>query len=41
MDEKADITIEGLSEELKLSVSYSTVEWAINPIGYTLEKKSL
>lgn len=36
-----DITIEEIREELNLSASYSTVERAINTMGYTLKKKSL
>lgn len=36
-----DITIEEIREKLNLSASYSTVERAINAMGYTLKKKSL
>ena len=41
IDEKPDITIEEIREQLKLSPSYSTVERAIAAMGYTLKKKSL
>ena len=41
MDETPDITIEEIREKLHLSASYSTVERAINAMGYTLKKKSL
>ena len=41
IDEKPDITIEEIREKLSLSASYSTVERAINAMGYTLKKKSL
>ncbi len=41
IDEKPDITIEEIREELNLSASYSTVERAVNAMGYTLKKKSL
>ena len=41
IDERPDITIEEIREELNLSPSYSTVERAINAMGYTLKKKSL
>jgi len=36
-----DITIEEIREKLHLSARYSTVERAINAMGYTLKKKSL
>ena len=39
--EKSDMTIEEIREKLQLSASYSTVERAINAMGYTLKKKSL
>lgn len=35
------MTIAEIREELKLTPSYSTVERAINVMGYTLKKKSL
>ena len=41
MDESPDITIEEIREKLNLSASYSTVERAIDAMGYTLKKKSL
>ena len=41
IDEKADITVEEIREKLQLSASYSTVERAIDAMGYTLKKKSL
>lgn len=41
IDERPDITIEEIREKLDLSASYSTVERAINAMGYTLKKKSL
>ena len=41
MDDRPDITIEEIREELNLSASYSTVERAIKAMGYTLKKKSL
>ena len=41
IDERPDITIEEIREKLGLSASYSTVERAINAMGYTLKKKSL
>ena len=41
IDEKPDITIEEIREKLSLSANYSTVERAINAMGYTLKKKSL
>lgn len=41
IDEKPDITIEEIREELKLSASYSTVERAIVEMGYSVKKKSL
>ncbi len=39
--EKPDRTINEIREELGLSASYSTVERAIERMGYTLKKKSL
>ncbi len=41
VDEKPDITINEIREQLSLSASYSTVERAIEKMGYTLKKKSL
>ncbi len=41
MDETPDSTVNEILEELQLSVSYSTVERAINGMGYTLKKKTL
>ena len=41
IDENPDVTIEEIREKLNLSASYSTVERAINAMGYTLKKKSL
>lgn len=41
IDESPDITIEEIREKLNLSASYSTVERAIDTMGYTLKKKSL
>lgn len=41
IDENSDITIEEIREKLNLSASYSTVERAIDAMGYTLKKKSL
>ena len=41
IDAEPDITIEEIREKLNLSASYSTVERAINAMGYTLKKKSL
>lgn len=41
IDERADITIEEIREKLNLAPSYSTVERAINAMGYTLKRKSL
>jgi len=38
--EKPDITVAEIRGELNLSPSYSTVERAINGMGYTLNKKS-
>ena len=40
IDERPDITIEEIREEMKLCASYSTVERAIEAKGYTLKKKS-
>ena len=36
-----DITIEEIREALNLKASYSTVERAVNGLGYTVKKKSL
>ena len=36
-----DITIEEIREALSLKASYSTVERAVNGLGYTVKKKSL
>ena len=41
IDERLDITIEEIREKLDLCASYSTVERAIEAMGYTLKKKSL
>lgn len=41
IDETPDITIEELREKLGLKASYSTVERAVNGMGYTYKKKSL
>ena len=41
MDEKPDSTVNEILEGLHLSVSCSTVERAINGMGYTLKKKTL
>ena len=41
IDENPDITIEEIREKLNLSASYSTVERAVDAMGYTLKKKSL
>ena len=41
IDADPDITIAEIREKLNLSASYSTVERAINAMGYTLKKKSL
>ncbi len=41
MDKKPDITINEIREQLHLSASYSTVERAIEKMGYTLKKKTL
>ena len=41
IEERPDITIEELREKLELKASYSTVERAINKMGYTYKKKSL
>ena len=41
VDERPDITINEIREELQLTASYSTVERAIQAMGYTLKKKSL
>lgn len=41
IDDKPDITIEEIRDQLTLSVSYKTVERAILEMGYSLKKKSL
>ena len=41
MDEKPDSTVNEILEGRQLGVSYSTVERAINGMGYTLKKKTL
>ena len=41
VDERPDITVDEVREELHLTVSYSTVERAIQAMGYTLKKKTL
>lgn len=41
IDENPDITIEEIREKLNLPASYSTVERAIEAMGYTRKKKSL
>ena len=41
VDERPDITINEIREKLHLTASYSTVERAIQAMGYTLKKKSL
>lgn len=41
IEERPDITIEELREKLELNASYSTVERAVNKMGYTCKKKSL
>ncbi len=41
MDKKPDITINEIRGQLHLSASYSTVERAIEKMGYTLKKKTL
>ena len=41
VEEKADITVNEIREELQLKASYSTVERAVQAMGYTLKKKSL
>ncbi len=41
IDERPDITIEEIQEEMDLCASYSTVERVIETMGYTLKKKSL
>ncbi len=41
VDEKPDSTVNEIREELGLSASYSTVERAIEEMGYTFKKKSL
>lgn len=41
VEERADITINEIREKLQLTASYSTVERAVQAMGYTLKKKSL
>ncbi len=41
IEKTPDISIDELREKLKLKVSYSTVERAVNRMGYTYKKKSL
>ena len=41
MEERPDITVNEIREKLQLTASYSTVERAIQAMGYTLKKKSL
>ncbi len=41
IQETPDITIDELREKLGLKASYSTVERAVNKLGYTYKKKSL
>ncbi len=41
IEETPDISIDELREKLKLKASYSTVERAVNRMGYTYKKKSL
>ena len=41
VEERPDITINEIREKLHLTASYSTVERAIQAMGYTLKKKSL
>ena len=41
VEKRPDITINEIREELHLSASYSTVERAVQAMGYTLKKKSL
>ena len=41
VEERPDITINEIREKLQLTASYSTVERAIQAMGYTLKKKSL
>lgn len=41
IEERPDITIEELREKLELKASYSTVERAVNKMGYTYKKKTL
>lgn len=41
LDEKPDMTIEEIREQLHLSASYATVERAVVGMGYTRKKKSL
>ncbi len=41
VEERPDIAINEIREKLHLTASYSTVERAIQAMGYTLKKKSL
>ena len=41
VDERPDITVNEIREKLHLAASYSTVERAVQAMGYTLKKKSL
>ena len=41
IEEHNDITIEEIREALNLKASYTTVERAVNGLGYTVKKKSL
>ena len=41
VEKRPDITIHEIREKLHLTASYSTVERAIQAMGYTLKKKSL
>ena len=41
IEEHSDITIEEIREALNLKASYTTVERAVNGLGYTVKKKSL
>ena len=41
MEKKPDITVNEIRETLHLRASYSTVERAVQAMGYTLKKKSL
>lgn len=41
VDERPDITINEIREKVQLRANYSTVERAVQAMGYTLKKKSL